>query len=223
MNLPTIHVIDFEGDKHCGIEEWGVATIKNGKIDSIQCNKCQSLTYLHEEIDNRLCQNSENNAINNIGNVQAYDFYHYIPQFIKLRLSGIFAAHGKGFDNSLIRMYKKSPGMVPDFSKYNPESHFNNTTFEIDVKKLPKVSKWGPWLDTHKIIKKYYQDFDDYSVEAVVKKLKLNALVRKNAKNFQLEKDMQVFHCAAYDALAEATILCLILDMFNITSIEELL
>jgi hypothetical protein len=117
-----------------------------------------------------------------------YSFDHFIPKFVELRKSGIFAAQGSGFDNRLIRMYKKTPGIVPDFSKCNHE------TSGMDVKKLEKVSQWGPWLDTYKIIKKYYQNLGDYSVEAVVKKLKLNALVRKYAKNFNLEKEMQIFH-----------------------------
>jgi hypothetical protein len=43
MSLPIIHVIDFEGDTSRGILEWGVATIKDGKIINFECDICSNI------------------------------------------------------------------------------------------------------------------------------------------------------------------------------------
>lgn len=83
MTCPTIHIIDFEGNRKHGIVEYGVVTLENFEISNIHYQT-------------------------NIKNFDTSPEY-----WLTLRRTGILCAHSAQTEDNLLRYYWASPGIVP--------------------------------------------------------------------------------------------------------------
>ena len=119
-----IHFVDFEGNRECGVIEYGVATLLNREIVATQTRLCMAYAEIRS-IESQL------HGIHNSATQNKSPFSDEWEYFNQLRKSGPLAAHHASTENNLLKMVWPYPTYSPDFL---------NTDLEI--------AEWGPWLDT---------------------------------------------------------------------------
>jgi DNA polymerase III epsilon subunit-like protein len=185
-----IHVIDFEGNLQCGIIEYGIATLKEGKIENTQTGLCRPEEpirakdiLLHGLRDEML----ENHA----------PFSDYQDLFYGLRRGGVFAAHHAPVENSLLNRY------------------WNVVPTQSESSRVPASGgSWGPWIDSRLVAQHCFQA-DDYSLGALVKLFELESTLKAYAASLCPE-DRRNPHCALYDAIASALLLLTMQQTFDL-------
>ena len=105
-----------------------------------------------------------------------------------MRKAGLFAAHNKGAESSMLNSYFPNPSAFTDFT--------NNT---------PTFS-WSPFIDTLVLVKKIFPMLKSAALSDVIVRLGLLDRLNENAQRF-CPKTRQKWHCAPYDALACAEII----------------
>ncbi len=178
-----IHVIDFEGGPQCGIVEFGVVTLRGYSIESVATRICRPKTAISRR----------EQAVHGIGTSEAVSerpFKDEWERFAKLRETGPVSAHFASAENSMIKSVFPYPRKSPSW-----------------VDKNRSVAKWGPWLDTGVL----YRDKSDKT-----NSLNLEELILRYGLQTDLEDlgraycpvGRQGYHCALFDALASALLLC---------------
>lgn len=89
MSPSLVHVIDFEGNRQCGIVEYGIITLNDFQISNIQYKS----------------------------NIETFNTCP--EYWLKLRRTGILCAHSAQTEDNLLRFYWASPGVVPAWTNAN--------------------------------------------------------------------------------------------------------
>ena len=176
-----IFALDFEGAIACGIVEFGIAEIRNWEIVSLKTSLCAPRQKVAPKTMD-MCGFSPSEL------KRAPKFESFADDFIQMRKAGLFAAHNKGAESSMLNSYFPNPSAFTDFT--------NNT---------PTFS-WSPFIDTLVLVKKIFPMLKSAALSDVIVRLGLLDRLNENAQRF-CPKTRQKWHCAPYDALACAEII----------------
>lgn len=176
-----IFALDFEGAIACGIVEFGVAEIRNWEIVSLKTSLCAPRQKVAPKTMD-MCDFSANEL------KRAPKFESFANDFIQMRKAGLFAAHNKGAESSMLNSYFPNPSAFTDFT--------NNT---------PTFS-WSPFIDTLVLVKKIFPMLKSGALSDVIKSFGLLDKLNNDAKRL-CPPTRQKWHCAPYDALACAEII----------------
>ncbi|MDR1435220.1 MAG: hypothetical protein LBI77_02345 [Puniceicoccales bacterium] len=222
--LPTIHVIDFEGNRSHGIMEYGLVTLENNRISDIFHGNCcgdNSFGVVpwaeHSRFQKKMAHPSFGKQLN---------------LFKKKRKCGFFCAHNATLEDRLLRRYhflsmdESGEGNRP--SKDNESHHFFAKTLaerKIQAINAPIMGRnisWGPWIDTHKIYRKYYPMVGSYSLGKLVRHFRLEEELERLVAEHNFGERL-TFHRAPYDAIATALLLQNFIDLFRVQDIDFLI
>jgi len=182
----SIHVLDFEGSRHSGIVEFGVATLTNGKVIAARSRLCAPASPVP----------AAETAVHGIADADITDAAPFTLEhdfFAQLRLTGPLAAHHAPVERGLLRRIWPLPPASPDFAAVNPGA-------------APRLSDWGPWLDTRRIYERLYPGLPNYQLMDLVQTFALNDQL-SNLASLHCPANRRRPHCALYDALAAALLL----------------
>lgn len=181
-NAVTIHVIDFEGHRSYGVVEYGVASIRAGQLIATTTRLCAPLDRIREE-DVRVHGIRDADAAGNP--LFSADY----GAFVDLRRGGVFAAHNKVVEHSLLKHTWAYPPFVPDYRGNGGET-----------------AEWGPWIDTLRLYQRLYPDLPGHALGTLVDTFALRVELEQLAL-LHCPPDRRKAHCALYDALASALLL----------------
>jgi hypothetical protein len=189
-----MHVIDFEGNRAYGILEYGLVTLQNNAItDVISANCCKNLSQPVSHF-------TEHSRFHS--NCIGVNFEKHLPLFIQKRMTGFFCAHGNAVEDRLLRQYCPTPG----------------TTITEWINNF----SWGPWIDTHRLYRKYYPAAKHYKLAELVRYFNLEMQLENLAQGQSVGEKL-TFHRAPYDALATALLLQNFINLFRINDVSFLL
>ncbi|MDD2765137.1 MAG: 3'-5' exonuclease [Opitutaceae bacterium] len=178
----TIFFIDFEGSLASGILEYGVATLRDGRIVEAKTRLCRATGRVRPE----------DTAVHGLrkSDVAAQaplaDDWEY---FAGLRERGPFAAHYAQAENSLIKSVWPYPRRTADFAR--PGEH---------------AADWGPWIDTGRLYAQLYPQVPSGKLEELVAAGGLQPQLDTLAAAY-CPPTRRHYHAALYDALAGALLL----------------
>jgi len=182
-----VHVLDFEGGARTGIIEYGVVTLLGGEIAGAKTRLCASAapvpgadTQCHGLRDSDLAGAAPASA--------DWDF------FAGLRRAGFFCAHHAATEHTLLKAVWPFPGAMPDHARAGDSA-------------AQPVNDWGPWIDSCRLATVWHPRLPDYGLGALVKWFCLGKKLTAAAAAHCPPKRRR-FHCALYDALASALLLC---------------
>jgi len=178
-----IHVIDFEGNLTSGILEYGVVTLFEGRISSVDTRLCGAVGRLR----------SSDTALHGIseGDVQrCAPFSEDFEKFARLRETGPLGAHYAHAENSLIKSVWPYPRMSRDFSRPAPAT----------------VLDWGPWVDTGRLYTQFFTSLNSGKLEELISVFQLDAALNDLAAQ-HCPSTRRNYHAALFDALAAALLL----------------
>jgi len=201
MSWPStpVHVLDFEGSRHSGVVEYGVATLREGIITATRTRLCAPSGPV-AAAESALHGIAEKDAAG------AAPFAAEAELFAQLRQTGPFAAHHAPIERSLLRRAWPVPPAAPDFAATEPA-------------RAPRLSDWGPWLDTRRIYEHLYPNLSSYQLGELVQTFALaKELAELAAKHCPLNRRRP--HCALFDALAAALLLARIAREPQIASVS---
>ena len=178
-----IHVIDFEGSRQSGVVEYGYVTLENGKIIDSQTRICAPVGTI-TDLDRGQHGISEDRASS-----EAL-FETEWSLFARLRQSGAFCAHNASVEDGFLRAVWSYPRISPDFAEPG------QTT-----------ATWAPWLDTLHIYRCVYPQLKTHKLRALIEIFDLQATLDAQAVAI-CPPERRYYHCALYDALASALLLC---------------
>lgn len=178
-----IHVIDFEGNFTSGILEYGVVTLRDGRISSVDTRLCGTMGRLRSS-DTALHGIAENDV------KRCAPFSEDFEKFAQLRESGPLAAHYAHAENSLIKSVWPYPRLSRDFSRPAPATALD----------------WGPWVDTGRLYAQLFPSLNSGKLEELVSVFQLGAELRELAAQ-HCPPNRRDFHAALFDALAAALLL----------------
>ncbi len=177
-----IHFVDFEGNRECGIIEYGVATLLNREIVATQTRLCMA----HAEIRSI---ESQLHGIQYSATQNKNPFSDEWEYFNQLRKSGPLAAHHASTENSLLKVVWPYPNYSPDFLNTDQE-----------------IAEWGPWLDTCAIALNLYPQLLSHKLQDLIDYFdlghRLDVLTSQHCPS-----NRRHYHCALYDAIASAVLL----------------
>lgn len=178
-----IHVIDFEGGPRTGIVEYGVATLLGGEIVDARTRLCAAKspvplldTQCHGLRDADLAGTEPFEAESDI--------------FLRLRETGLLAAHHARVEQGMIKAVWPYPRAVPDFASPGAAD----------------VVDWGPWVDTHRLAVAWHPQLAEHKLGYLMRWFSLEKKLTPLAEKFCPPKRRK-YHCALYDALAAALLL----------------
>ncbi len=181
-----IHVLDFEGSRQSGIVEFGVATLWEGKITAAHTRLCAPSGPV-AAAESALHGIAEKDA------AAAAPFAAEESLFAQFRQRGPFAAHHAPIERSLLRRVWPVPPGSPDFGATDPQN-------------APRLSDWGPWLDTRRIYEQLYPNLPSYQLGELIQTFavakELSAVAAAHCPPHRRRA-----HCALFDALAAALLL----------------
>jgi len=182
----TIHVLDFEGGRRTGVIEYGVATLREGTVAAVQTRLCAAAAPL------TLAETAVH-GLREVDTAGALPFAADHALFSDLRQSGPLAAHHAPVERALLRRVWPVPPAAPDFSA--PQF----TT-------APRVSDWGPWLDTRRLYERLYPSQPGYQLMELVRAFSLeDELAALAARHCPVTRRRP--HCALFDALGAALLI----------------
>lgn len=181
LDVP-VHVIDFEGNARTGVVEFGVVTLREGRIAGVVTRLCRPRSRLAKA---EIAVHGLNEAT--LANSEPFE--NEWPLFAKLRETGVLAAHFSATEHALLRATWPVPRLSPDFLEPGRET-----------------AEWGPWLDTGRLAGERLRDLPSAALEDVVAALRLQPSLDHAAREW-CPVDRRRFHCAAFDALASALVL----------------
>jgi len=177
-----IHVIDFEGSRQSGILEYGVVTLRAGRIDATHTRLCRAQGTISDR--DRMQHGISEEAV-----AGEAPFEEEWDLFARLRESGPLCAHHASVEDGLLRSVWPYPRNSPDFSDEGA-----------------RLTSWGPWLDTLQLYRRVYPQLDGYKLGYLVECFGLEAELAELAEAACPPKRGR-YHCALYDALASALLL----------------
>ncbi len=181
-----IHVIDFEGSRHSGVVEYGVATLAGGNILATHTRLCAASGPVDPS-------ESSVHGLREQDIRHAVPFSADFPLFAALRQAGPLAAHHAPVERGLLRRVWPVPSPVPDFVAPDPAA-------------APRLSDWGPWIDTRRLYENLRPGCPSYQLLDLVRAFSLEAELAALAAQHCPARRRQP-HCALYDALAAALLL----------------
>jgi DNA polymerase-3 subunit epsilon len=181
-----VHVLDFEGSRPSGVVEYGVATLLGGKITAAHTRLCAPAGPVAAD-------ECALHSISVADTAGAAPFAAAQTLFAELRQSGPFAAHHAPIERALLRRAWPVPPAAPDFAAPDPAA-------------APRVSDWGPWLDTRRIYERLYPDLPSYQLTELVATFALAENLADLAGQHCPPRRRRP-HCALFDALAAALLL----------------
>ncbi len=183
----TIHVVDFEGSRRSGILEYGVATLRGGRVTAARTRLCGPTGRVDEaEI-----------AVHRIAPAAvsgAAPFAEEWRDFREWRAGGVFAAHFAGAENHLLKSVWAYPPPSPDFGSPGR-----------------MVNDWGPWIDSGRIYENVFPGLESANLEALIGVFGYQAELDALAAEF-CPSERCGYHAALYDALAAAVLLVKLLE-----------
>ena len=194
MFADAIQVMDFEGSRQSGVVEFGVVTLRQGRIEGVETRICAA-TGTISDADRRQ---------HGLGEAAVADhppFQSYWEYFAGLRERGPFCAHNAAVEDGLLRAVWPYPRRSPDFSG-----------------RAGTVLSWGPWLDTLAVYRSLYPDLASHKLEALVERFALGARLDEAAAVY-CPPDRDRYHCALYDSLASAFLLLQLWDEPSLSGI----
>jgi DNA polymerase-3 subunit epsilon len=177
-----VHVIDFEGSRATGVLEYGVATIRHGRIESVHTRICQPSGMIPEA-------ETHIHGISEADTAGQKPFSDELGLFMDLRSSGPLCAHNAAFERHLLKAIWPYPRQSPDF--LNPGR---------------SLADWGPWIDTLRLYELIFPMLTDHSLGALLDAFALREKLEELSASFCPPKRSR-FHCALYDALGSAVLL----------------
>ena len=172
-----IHVIDFEGNRECGIVEFGVVTLLNGEISEARTRLCRAQGKIRPE-------EAKLHGIRGRDTLVFEPFSMEWEYFKTLRQNGPFAAHYASIENRLIKQVWPYPPYSPDF-----------------LSKDQMVADWGLWVDTCVLYCKLFPQLESHKLMDLIEVFELDSELDRIAILYCPKKRAK-FHCALYDALA---------------------
>jgi DNA polymerase-3 subunit epsilon len=178
----TVHMIDFEGSPSSGVVEYGVVTLRGGRIAAAEGRLCRPTGHI-------LSREREVHGISEGAAAAHPPFSDHFERFVDLRRGGVLAAHNRHAENTFIKDTWALPPSVPDWRAGSG-----------------MAQEWGPWIDTLSIYKSVYPGLDSYGLGDLVSRFGL--MERLEALGLQYCAEIRRKpHCALYDALASALLL----------------
>lgn len=175
-----IHFIDFEGSHRSGILEYGMVTIQDLDVVAMETRLCCGIGPI-PEMETATHQIREEDVLSLAPISESWELFR------DKRASGPFGAHHAGVENGLIKSVWPYTTPCPNY-----------ITDAIDV-------DWGPWLDTCALYRSLFPGLESYNLAALIEAFKLMPLLN-NLSACHCPPTRNVFHCAAYDALASAVL-----------------
>ena len=177
-----INMIDFEGNRSCGIVEFGVASLLRGEVTSTRSRLCRAQGEI-SSADYRLhgIRSQDTEAM------EPFDIeWEY---FRNLRRSGPLGAHYAIIENKLLKMVWPYPPNSPDFLNTGEE-----------------VADWGLWVDTCALYSRLFPRFESHNLRDLITTFHLQQCLDSLA-SIHCSRARSKYHCALYDALASAALL----------------
>ena len=177
-----IHFIDFEGNATSGIIEFGVVTLRDGKITETRTRLCQASGRI----------SAEDAAVHGLREPDLWEaepFNDEWEYFAGLRETGPLAAHFAHAENYLLRNVWAYPRSVPDFARPGKTA-----------------TEWGSWIDTGRLYPQFFPALGDGKLEQLVTACGLQTELDKLAAA-HCPAGRRQYHAALYDALAGALLL----------------
>ncbi|HEY3754640.1 MAG TPA: 3'-5' exonuclease [Opitutaceae bacterium] len=177
-----IHFIDFEGGLGCGVLEYGVVTLREGRIEAAQGRLCAPVGRIP----------TEDIAVHGLapadlaGAKPLADDWEW---FAGLRADAPFAAHFAGVENGLIRSVWPTPRPSADF-----------------IAMGGRIADWGPWIDTARLYGEIRPQIASLGLESLVREMALQSTLDAMAATL-CPDGRRHYHAARYDALAGALLL----------------
>ena len=178
----TVHMIDFEGSPGSGVVEFGVVSLREGRIASVLTELCQPVGTI----------SGRDSSVHGIQDADASGrppFSDYFPQFVEMRRSGVFAAHNRHAENTFIKNTWPLPPLVPNWRG-----------------QAGKVNEWGPWIDSLSVFKTVYPGLESYGLMELIERFGLSGRLAELAED-HCPASRSSPHCALYDALASSLLL----------------
>ena len=175
-------MMDFEGSPSSGVVEYGLVSLRDGEIRSIETALCRPVGHIPEK--DRAVHGIEDSSVRSRA-----PFSDYYEKFVELRRKGVFAAHNRFAENTFIKNVWALPPTVPDWREG-----------------ASSAQEWGPWIDTLSIYKAIYPGLESYALGALVDRFQVREQLETLAEAHCPESRRKP-HCALYDALASALLL----------------
>ena len=178
----TIHFIDFEGNANSGIIEFGVVTLRGGKIVTTRTRLCRA--------EGRVT--AEDTAVHGLDEAAvraAAPFKDEWEYFAGLREGGPLAAHFAHVENHLLKRSWAYPRSAPDFARPGKVA-----------------TEWGPWIDTGRLYPQFFPQLGEGRLEELVAACGLQGGLDALAM-VHCPAGRRQYHAALYDALGSALLL----------------
>jgi len=177
-----IYFVDFEGAIACGILEYGVVTLQNGRISGAATRLCRATGRVRPE-------DAELHGLRSEALADAAPFADDFDFFASCRETGPLAAHFAGAEHSLIKSVWPYPRTSPDFARGAGE-----------------VTDWGPWIDTGRLYPQCYAGLTSARLGDLIEVFNLQGELDAQAAKY-CPPARRRYHAALYDALAGALLL----------------
>jgi DNA polymerase-3 subunit epsilon len=177
-----VFFIDFEGSLASGILEYGVVTLRGGRIVEAKTRLCRATGRVRPE-DAAVHGLQEDDVAAQAPFTGDWEY------FAGLRERGPFAAHYAHTENSLLKSVWPYPRTSPDFARPGEGA-----------------AEWGPWIDTGRLYAQFQPQLPSGRLEDLVRacglQVPLDALATAHCPAARRR-----YHAALYDALAGALLL----------------
>ncbi len=177
-----IHFIDFEGALACGVLEYGIVSVRRGRIEEVRTRQCAPLGPI----------SPEDIPVHGLTPAALAGFRPFAEDwelFAGLRAEAPFAAHFAGVENSLIKAAWPRTRASVDF-----------------VAPGSRTVEWGPWIDTARIYGGLRPAPPSLGLSALIaatgRQAELDQLAERHCPPARRR-----YHAALYDALAGAILL----------------
>jgi len=190
-----IHVLDFEGSRQSGIVEYGLVTLRAGRIEGTETRLCRATGTISD--GDRLQHGISEAAV-----AGSEPFEADWELFAGLRESGPFCAHHAAVEDGLLRAVWAYGRRSPDFSEEGL-----------------LTSGWGPWLDTLPLYRRVYPNLESYKLGDLVTLFELEGELESLA-DLHCPVRRARYHCALYDALASALLLKRLLELPELEAVS---
>ncbi|WP_277557984.1 3'-5' exonuclease [Ereboglobus sp. PH5-10] len=180
-----IHFIDFEGSIASGILEYGVVTLRGGRVERTRTRFCRATGRVR----------NEDAAIHGltaglVAHSEPFATDGEFAYFAGLRETGPLGAHFAHAENSLIKSAWPYSRQSPDFARGGSHA----------------TAEWGPWIDTGRLYAEVFPQLKSCRLETLVAAFGLQAELDLMAAE-HCPEGRRRYHAALYDALAAALLL----------------
>ena len=177
-----VFFVDFEGSLASGVLEYGIATLRDGRVAETLTRLCAPTGRVRAE-DTRI------HGLREAALAECAPFSADWEAFAGRRERGPFAAHYAGAEDSLLRAVWPYPRSSPDFARPGG-----------------RAADWGPWIDSARIYAQLYPSLESGRLESLVGACGLQGELDRLA-SAHCPAGRVRYHAALYDALAGALLL----------------